>query len=88
MHIRNGEGEGLQQQQPSNLYDADGFLRRSGLFKVAFIFVTFINSTKVSIPKELANTLKWVDLLAILGYFCLVLVRKLNLCEFLQVKLP
>lgn len=36
-HIRIREGEG-QQQQPSNLKDADRVLRTSGLFKDAFIF--------------------------------------------------
>jgi hypothetical protein len=42
----------------------------------------------MSIQKERANTNKWVDLLAILGYFCLFLVQILNQSEFLQVKLP
>ena len=56
LYIRTWEGDG--QQQLSNLQDADEFLKRLELFKVAFIFVTFINCAKVSIPKELANTLK------------------------------
>ena len=57
IHIRIRDGEG-QQQQPSNLKDADGVLRRSGLFKDAFIFVTIINGAKVIIRNVLANTFK------------------------------
>lgn len=57
IHIRIRDKD-RQQQQPFNLKDADRVLRRLRLFKVAFIFVTFINTTKMSIPKEVANTFK------------------------------
>ena len=56
MHIRIREGE-VQQQQPSNPKNADGVLRTLRLFKVAFIFVTFINTAKMSIRKVMDNTL-------------------------------
>jgi len=57
MHIRIRDGEG-QQQQPFDLNDADVVPGRLGLFKVVSIFVTFINTAKVIIPKVIANTFK------------------------------
>jgi len=67
MHIRIRDGPG-QQQQLFTLKDTDEDLSRLRLFKVASIFITFINHAKMGIPKEVANTFKWVFLLAIIGY--------------------
>ena len=88
IHIRIRDEEG-QQQQPFDLNDADGVPGRLGLFKVVSIFVTLINSAKMSIQNDLANTLKQVDLLTIIGYFWLFcalccfdrMERRMNLSE-------